>query len=167
MISQVLANAGHVFEQRNAHLFEMVGRADAGQHQDMRRADRPGAENDFRALNRKPVAAACDLHPDGTVPVEQEAMHQTVRPDAQVQAMPRRVQVAERRAEPDAVGVVERYWANPYGIRVIEILRVWEAQMFSDPAVLAFFEREGVAFTNWKEIMQRFDEKNPPASAGK
>ena len=37
--------------------------------------------------------------------------------------------------------------------------RAWEAQMFSDPAVLAFFEREGVLFTNWKEIMKRFDAK--------
>jgi hypothetical protein len=45
--------------------------------------------------------------------------------------------------------------------------RAWEAQMFSDPQVLAFFEREGVLFTNWKEIMKRFDEKHPPASAGK
>ncbi|HEY1603896.1 MAG TPA: polysaccharide deacetylase family protein [Pirellulales bacterium] len=39
--------------------------------------------------------------------------------------------------------------------------RVWEAQMFSDPAVLAFFEREGILFTNWKEIMRRFDKKEP------
>ena len=44
--------------------------------------------------------------------------------------------------------------------------RAWEAQLFSDPAMRAFFESEGVLFTNWKEIMRRFDEKNPPA-AGK
>ncbi len=43
----------------------------------------------------------------------------------------------------------------------------WEAQMFSDPAVLAFFEREGILFTNWKEIMRRFDEKNPPKAESK
>jgi hypothetical protein len=41
--------------------------------------------------------------------------------------------------------------------------RAWESQMFSDPQMLAFFEREGVVFTNWKEIMKRFDAK----SAGK
>ena len=38
--------------------------------------------------------------------------------------------------------------------------RSWEAQMFADPEVHAFFEREGVLFTNWKEIMKRFDAKN-------
>jgi predicted glycoside hydrolase/deacetylase ChbG (UPF0249 family) len=37
--------------------------------------------------------------------------------------------------------------------------RVWEAQMFADPVVLAFFEREGILFTNWKEMMKRFDKK--------
>jgi predicted glycoside hydrolase/deacetylase ChbG (UPF0249 family) len=41
--------------------------------------------------------------------------------------------------------------------------RSWEAQMFADPEMHAFFEREGVLFTNWKEIMKRFDERNPQA----
>jgi hypothetical protein len=37
--------------------------------------------------------------------------------------------------------------------------RAWEAQMFADPAMHAFFEREGVLFTNWKIIMQRWEER--------
>jgi hypothetical protein len=37
--------------------------------------------------------------------------------------------------------------------------RAWEAQMFSDPAVHAFFKREGVEFTNWKEIMKRWEQR--------
>ena len=37
--------------------------------------------------------------------------------------------------------------------------RAWEAQMFSDPAVKAFFEREGIQFTNWKQIMERREPK--------
>ena len=37
--------------------------------------------------------------------------------------------------------------------------RAWEAEMFADPAVHAFFEREGVLFTNWKTIMQRWEER--------
>ncbi len=43
--------------------------------------------------------------------------------------------------------------------------RAWEAQMFDDPEVIAFLEREGVVFTNWKEIMNRFDEKFPEVKA--
>lgn len=37
--------------------------------------------------------------------------------------------------------------------------RSWEAQMFSDPEMLAFFQREGIVFTNWKEIMKRWEER--------
>ncbi len=33
--------------------------------------------------------------------------------------------------------------------------RSWEARLFSDPEVKAFFERERVLFTNWKEMMRR------------
>jgi len=39
--------------------------------------------------------------------------------------------------------------------------RVWEAAMFSDPKVKEFFAAEGILFTNWKEMMQRFNEKFP------
>ena len=36
--------------------------------------------------------------------------------------------------------------------------RVWEAQMFADPEMIAFFKDQGIIFTNWKEIMKRFKE---------
>ncbi len=37
--------------------------------------------------------------------------------------------------------------------------RVWEAQMFSDPQVKQFFQGEGILFTNWKEMMKRWEER--------
>ncbi len=37
--------------------------------------------------------------------------------------------------------------------------RNWEAEMFADPAMIQFFEEEGIVFTNWKEIMKRFNER--------
>ena len=36
--------------------------------------------------------------------------------------------------------------------------RVWEAKMFSDPTLIKFFEEEGIVFTNWIEIMERFSD---------
>lgn len=36
--------------------------------------------------------------------------------------------------------------------------RSWEAQMFSDPDLIKFFEDEGIIFTNWQEIMTRFNQ---------
>ncbi len=35
--------------------------------------------------------------------------------------------------------------------------RAWEARMFADPDLMNFFEQEGIIFTNWKEIMSRFE----------
>lgn len=35
--------------------------------------------------------------------------------------------------------------------------RIWEAEMFADPELKKFFVEEGVIFTNWKEIMKRFN----------
>ncbi|MCK5822114.1 MAG: polysaccharide deacetylase family protein [Bacteroidales bacterium] len=35
--------------------------------------------------------------------------------------------------------------------------RVWEAEMFSDPSLISFFKDEEIIFTNWKEIMLRYN----------
>ena len=37
--------------------------------------------------------------------------------------------------------------------------RVWEAEMFHDPKLQKFLESEGILFTNWREMMRRFDAK--------
>jgi len=37
--------------------------------------------------------------------------------------------------------------------------RNWEAEMFGDPDLIQFFKDEGIIFTNWKEIMKRFNER--------
>ncbi|MEN8155601.1 MAG: polysaccharide deacetylase family protein [Bacteroidota bacterium] len=35
--------------------------------------------------------------------------------------------------------------------------RVWEYEMFSDPGLKSFFEKEGIIFTNWREVMAKFE----------
>jgi len=35
--------------------------------------------------------------------------------------------------------------------------RAWEAEMFSDADLIQFFKDEGIIFTDWKEIMERFE----------
>ena len=37
--------------------------------------------------------------------------------------------------------------------------RVWESEMFSDPDLIRFFKEEGIIFTNWQEINDRFKRK--------
>lgn len=43
--------------------------------------------------------------------------------------------------------------------------RAWEAEMFGDPELKQYFEREGVVFTNWKEMMKRHQERGGKSSA--
>ncbi|WP_222942453.1 polysaccharide deacetylase family protein [Arenibacter arenosicollis] len=38
--------------------------------------------------------------------------------------------------------------------------RVWETEIFADPELINFFKEEGIIFTNWKEIMNRFNSMN-------
>ena len=38
--------------------------------------------------------------------------------------------------------------------------RVWETKIFADPELINFFKEEGIIFTNWKEIMNRFNSMN-------
>ncbi|MHC4392176.1 MAG: polysaccharide deacetylase family protein [Planctomycetota bacterium] len=51
--------------------------------------------------------------------------------------------------------------------------RGWEAELYSDPEVKAFIKSEGIVFTDWKEMMRRFDElekaeaKEPAKKPGK
>ncbi|HET9486304.1 MAG TPA: polysaccharide deacetylase family protein [Chryseosolibacter sp.] len=45
--------------------------------------------------------------------------------------------------------------------------RVWEAEMFSDPVVRQFLEAEGIVHTNWREIMERFEERKEKLAARK
>jgi predicted glycoside hydrolase/deacetylase ChbG (UPF0249 family) len=40
--------------------------------------------------------------------------------------------------------------------------RVWDTQLLSDPKLQEFYKSEGVIFTNWKEIMQRFEGARQP-----
>lgn len=38
--------------------------------------------------------------------------------------------------------------------------RGWEAELFADPLVIQFFKDEGIIITDWKQIMDRFENKD-------
>ena len=47
MVGKILADAGKIDNRRNAMIAQMFHRTDAGQHQQLWRAERPLTENDF------------------------------------------------------------------------------------------------------------------------
>ena len=52
------------------------------------------------------------FHPNNPLSFEDQAVHQAVGPDGEVQAVAAHVKIAEGRAPADAVGVVHRAWSD-------------------------------------------------------
>jgi predicted glycoside hydrolase/deacetylase ChbG (UPF0249 family) len=59
--------------------------------------------------------------------------------------------IAQPAAESDALRSITDQWQQ----------RVWEAQLLADPSVHQFLIDEGVLFTNWREMMRRFEGELP------
>src|SRR5438046_2460478 len=87
----------------------------------MGRANSASAEDDLIGLDEKCVPTAFHLHAPGTRAIKDEAVHQTVRPYSQVQAMSGLRQVAHGRTDAHAIGVIERGRADASGLRVIVV----------------------------------------------
>ncbi len=101
MVLQVLPDPGQVGHHVEAQGTQLVGRADAGQQQQLRRADRARADDHLAEgvrLGQFPVAQVADA---GTAAVpHQQPGDQAARLDGQVRAVPGRDQVGVGRADP-------------------------------------------------------------------
>ncbi len=100
MVSEVLANPWQVLDNLNAEASDMLRRADAGQHQKLRRGDGPAADDDLSALNREHFAPAFGFDSDGPVSVKQDAPGGDAAADSQVEAVAGDVQVIDGHAHP-------------------------------------------------------------------
>jgi predicted glycoside hydrolase/deacetylase ChbG (UPF0249 family) len=59
--------------------------------------------------------------------------------------------VAQPALESEALKAITDQWQQ----------RVWDAQLLADPEVRAFLEEEGVIFTDWRQMMRRFEGELP------
>src|SRR5262249_59339711 len=87
------------------------------EEENMRRTNGTSAKNNLVAGHDKGFTTPLDLDPGGTCAIEQEATHQTVGLNRQVQPMPGLTQMTEGSAIANPVGVVEwsradagRFW---------------------------------------------------------
>ena len=93
VVAQVLTDAGKLVDNRNAHFPEVIGRPDARQHQDLRRGDGAGAEDNLVAVRLEYLAAALRLDADGRLIVKEHSAGHHVAPHGQVEPMPGHGQV--------------------------------------------------------------------------
>ena len=80
MVAEVLADAGSIVDDGDAHAAEVVSRADAGKHQELGRGDCAAAEDDLVGFDGEHLAAAFDHHAGGAVAVEDDAVDGAVGP---------------------------------------------------------------------------------------
>src|SRR5712692_681599 len=93
----------------------------------MRGGNSAGTQDDFVSFDGKLVSTALHLHGDGLGAVEENAVHHAVGPDGQIQPMSGLVQVAQRGAPANAVGVVAGYWTDAGGIRMVMVRTLWKS----------------------------------------
>src|ERR1041384_3560379 len=132
MILHVLADAGQRVLRLDPDLREMLGIADPGKLQQVRRADRASRHDDFalrqHALDsRSPGAAAREIDTDRALAVEYDAVHQRVRDELQIGPLQRRAQIASRGAgtPPAAAGLLAPADAWPgAGRQVVDVVAV-------------------------------------------
>ena len=84
----------------------MVLRPDAGEHQQLGRAQGPGAQDNLFGLDSEKLAAAFRLHADGPAVLEQDASDVDLASNSQVEAVPVLAEVGDGGADPYAAQVV-------------------------------------------------------------
>src|SRR5262245_32241848 len=92
----------------------------------MRGTNGTSAKNNLVAGHDKGFTAPLDLNPRGPLPVEQEAMHQAVGLNGQVQPMPGLTQMTDGGAVANPVGVVERGRADAGRFWVVVVSTIGE-----------------------------------------
>ena len=92
----------------------------------MRGTNGTGAENNLVARHDKGFATPLNLNSSGARTIEQQATHQTVGLNGQIQPMPGLTQVTEGRAIANPVGVVEWGRADSGGVRTVVVRTIGE-----------------------------------------
>jgi hypothetical protein len=87
----------------------------------LRRGDSPSGQNDLRRFDAKALATAFDFHAGNLLAGKQEAPHQYIRFDGQVEAMADRIKIGQGRAHTDTIGVIHWDRPHPHGIGVVHI----------------------------------------------
>ena len=126
MVLHVAAHAGQVADHRNPQPGQVRRRADAGQHQQLGRLNRSGAEDDFPALDGEGLLAAFNLQPHCPGAVEDHPVDHHAAPDGQVEPVAAGVEVGQGGAHADAAGVVERHRAHAGPVGVVQVRVVGE-----------------------------------------
>ncbi len=96
MVLQVLADR-QIDERGDADRAQMIGRADAGEHQNLRRVEGAAAEDDFAlGIGVQRLAALFIVHAGGPVALHRDARDMGPHLDRKILPLHRRMEIADR-----------------------------------------------------------------------
>ena len=121
MIPQILPHPRQFLHQGDTQSLQLLGRPHPRQHQQMRRLQPPGAEDNLLAGHGENIAAAFHFHPYRPFALKNHPPRQYFGADSQIQAMAGRVQMGQGRRHSDALRVVHRHRRHPGGLRPVHI----------------------------------------------
>src|ERR1700758_1150416 len=122
MILQIGADAGPIEQHVDAVCAQVFGRADAGQHQDLRRSDRARGEHDFATAARAAQYASLPpAHADGGAASENQAFDQAAGLEPQIGAVEHRLQESARRGYTPAAPLIDMKGAAAFVVAAVEI----------------------------------------------
>src|SRR4051794_28527482 len=111
----MLSDAGKIYADVDSMLGEMLSLADTREHQQLRRVDRPGADNHLAIrTNLLGPAIALDLDPYAAVALEQQALRPAVGQHGQVRRIGDRLDEGSVCVVSLAVLDVELNQVNPF-----------------------------------------------------
>ncbi len=122
MIAQILANAWHILQHRNAEALQVGGWTDPRQHQELRGGDRPGTQNNLAPGNHESLATAVHFDARRFAPLKEDTPDLHIRPHRQVQPMPIGIEVGQRRIHPHPIGIIHGKRTNTFGVRVVVVV---------------------------------------------
>ena len=130
VVVEILPDAGKVVQHRDAEGGEPRAVADAGQHQELRRVDRTGADHHLAArADAHRLSLPNHLHPVAAPPLERQP-RRLRRVDQRDVAAARqgRIQVGRRHVVALAVLDVQVVPAHAFHLRAVEVVRPREAE---------------------------------------
>ena len=100
VVHQVLADAGEMTNRWYPELPQLVLGADAREHQQMGRSDRPGAQHHPVGFDPEHLPAAFGFHADGLAVLDHDLADEHPAPHRQVQMVAHRTEMRHRSAHP-------------------------------------------------------------------
>jgi hypothetical protein len=123
MVAQVGADARVVRQHVDAHLDQVIGRADAGQHQQLRAVDRAAGHDDLGVgLGRLGLAATQVAHPGGLAALDDDLGDQGAGEHGEVRPGQGGVQVGGGGRAPPAVPLSQLVPADAVLTRSVEVV---------------------------------------------